>query len=178
VSSWIILGTSPFIDTITDWSFTKKYTTIAVNNFNRCPVDYRVANDISTMFTVHRNKLPGKRLFHRNNLKTLAGKNDVSLFQPYKTYLWSRDWTFKEDHLCCRHTSAMAGINYAMKEGAKEVVLIGIDLNWTNEDRGSWRIGEMCGLIGKATKYIEVYRVNPQEELPLSWLPLRRLEEL
>lgn len=178
MSKWLIFGKSPFVNTIKDFSFTEKYkgNRIAVNTFNNCEIDYRVANDTPTMFTIYRENLPGKRILHRKNLEALAGTKP-ELLKPHKTYLWGGyEWTFKEDHLCCRHSSVMAAINEAMKQGAKEIYLIGVDFTWGN--RGEWRIGEMTALIAKALKYVDIYRVNPQEELPLSWLPLKELKSL
>lgn len=67
--TWLILGSSPYVKSIKNWSFAEKYKTIGINTFNLCPVDFRVANDVSTMFNIFRLKLGGKRILHKGNLK-------------------------------------------------------------------------------------------------------------
>jgi hypothetical protein len=172
-NKWLILGTSPFIENIADWGFVKKYNSVAVNLFNKCPVDFRVANDAATHLKIIKGNYQGKRIFHKNNFNSLGILEEKVFYE----YLWSKDIAFDYDKLCCRHTSAIAGINYALKKGAKEIILIGVDLTWL-PGRGEWRTSEMSSLIAKALRFAEIYRVNPAEELPLSWLPLKEVAEL
>lgn len=183
--AYLLLGESPFWQEVEDWSFTKNYTTVGVNTFNTCPVDYRVATDTPTHIKIAERNLSGRGIYHKNNyLKFRQEYPDNKELPIEMLYEWSPDWNISlfNDKLYCRHTSAMAGINWIIKHATARcqvkptIYLVGVDFTWGN--RGEWRTGEMCGAIGRVLQYANIYRTNPQEELPLSWLPYRNIKEL
>ena len=185
--SYIIVGKSPFIHEIKDWSFTEKHTVICINEVNPpCKVSYRVANDSNSHYKIAVKKFHdsiGGGIYHRKNYKTFK-KNNPDLDLPITMlYDWSPDWNTSliVPELYCRHTSIMAALNFIIKENLHKrtlpnVYLIGVDFTWGN--RGEWRIGEMCGAVGRVLEYMNLYRCNPQEETPLSWLEYKDVKDL
>ena len=186
--NYILFGTSPFSNTLGNWEPNKTIVTVGVNNFCKLPIHFRVANDAGSMWKIGKHKLDGKGIYHKNNYESFRQQFPQFNLAVVKLYEWSADFTFKRNALYCRHSSAMAGINWIIQDSyfnpnatglnliKPNIYLVGIDLTWGN--RGEWRMTEMGAAIGRATHYANIYRTNPQEELPLSFLPYKSLEEL
>jgi hypothetical protein len=65
-SKWLIFGTSPFVNEVKDFSFAKKYQTIAINNFDKCPAQYRCAIDKKVILWIKENNCKEKLILNKN----------------------------------------------------------------------------------------------------------------
>lgn len=179
----IVFGRSPFIKEIKENipTLIKKHTTIGINYFcNTYPdVDYVMYYDDirpevrnSTIITSFRN----------------AEKENADLIYSHRYELYhvfKRDEDFSDDPQIlnfCVHTPSMA-LNWAYQKGYKDVVLAGVDLipNTLHFDDDKPIFGDESILRAKnhlenvATKYLNIYQLNPNSYLNL---PKITMEEL
>jgi len=189
---WIIFGDSPYINQIQDFSFAKNYNTIAVNRFDKCECDYRFANDQETIAEISNKNLSGKWCFLKRSVDSLIVANKL-FFDNYfviRTYLEFEGSPqfepYKNGRLLDCRSSAMPAINFAIQRGARNIYLIGIDFNWTKghfyNPKPTYKpLNHICELrkyVKQMAQHSNIHRVNPAPFLPLSFLPIKRIEEL
>lgn len=179
----IIFGRSPYINEIREYipDLIKKHTTMGINYFcNTFPdVDYvcfydnicpKVKN--STIITTFKNveKEPASLIYsHKYELYHIRKNGD----------------TFSEDkgtlHFCV-HTPSMA-LNWAYLKGYKDVVLAGVDLvpNSLHFDENKPIFDNRTIITARnhlenvATKYLNIYQLNPDSYLNLPKIKMENL---
>lgn len=182
----IIFGRSPFINEIRDEIplLIKKHTTMGINYVcNTFPdVDYVMYYDNirpnvknSTIITSFKN----------------AEKENADLIYAHKYELYNirrNGDTFSEEptflHFCV-HTPSMA-LNWAYLKGYKDVVLAGIDLipNTLHFDENKPIFEEKTIITARnhlenvATKYLNIYQLNPNSDLKLPKISMEELLEI
>lgn len=177
----IIFGRSPFINEIKEYipTLIKKHTTIGINYFcNNYPdVDYVCFYDNicpnvknSTIITSFKNteKEPARLIYsHRYELYNVVKQYEDFSDDPQILHF-------------CVHTPSMA-LNWAYQKGFKDVVLAGVDLIPNtlhfDDDKPIFKDVERAKnhLENVATKYLNIYQLNPDSYLNL---PKISMEEL
>lgn len=184
----IIFGSSPYINIIKDKisKIQKKWQTLGLNVF---PAFYGNVNywlwcdtNAFTSYIIEHYK-PDK---HKLIAEESVYKNEIKKFNiaPYKIFKATRKFFKhqKENEYFVYKTSVHLAINFAIKEGFKNVVLIGVDLttDWKhfyekNKVRGANKIASMRQYLYDFKKYINIYKVNPDSDLQLEKLDLNYL---
>src|SRR5574344_1180031 len=143
-NNWLICGTSPFAMSRLGAIDYGKFTTVGLNYFPiKC--DYRFIVDHSIM---HKCYQDGERLIIHNQLV-----NELGDIKPYLIYSIGKEldviWSVCEP-----------AIEYAYKQGAKNIILFGVDLT------DDWQPKEQTD-ITKAiiSKYNNVYTLNNKSEV-------------
>lgn len=203
MNKWIIFGTSPFINDIKDFSFAENYNTIALNNFNSCKTVYRCAYDSLTIANIENKKYGGLRLYNKKAMESLIVTNKLFFdrkieIKAHYLFDYSPQIVTKEcGKLYGCDSSAIPAINYVILQEAKYkqeepsedkpiVYLIGVDFNWNKghcyrpkkRHKPQDKLFELRKNIKQLRNYVDIYRVNPDNSLLLSFLPLKRINEL
>jgi len=189
--SWVIFGCSPFVNEIKDKipAICEKYTTLCLNSFlGVCPTDYWLFVDTS-IFTLNKNKHTKEKIIIHNHCKTelkthYAGKQPFILekwvIKPHYIFEESQKPEYTErKRLILKYSCVTSAINYAYLQGAKEIILIGVDLtyDWQHfwSDFKNYKpvaeIEEVKNIIYEFAKRVDIYNANPKAnmELPL-WI--------
>ncbi len=180
----IIFGCSPYINEIEDKikPIQNKYKTLGINHFNytfkNC--DYWLWSDygLYTNLSQHIDFSNYKCICTEETYtKEIQGK-----FKPYFIFnATKKDIKIQnKNDLFIYKTSALPAINFAIKEGFKNVVLIGVDLNsdWKHyysgqdQKRSLTRITRMREHLYNFKSYINIYKVNPNSDLDLEYIDI------
>ena len=162
MNNWLICGTSPFACSGTKCNYTvndigldfSKFTTVALNWFpENC--DYRFIVDCGAIKLMYKD---GERLIIPTELlPELRGYNKVGeeclTLQPYYTYTIGCE-------LSCINSVCEPAIEYAYKQGAKNIILFGVDL--TSDWQSKERTDVTKDII---SKYHNVYTLNKEAKI-------------
>ncbi len=200
--TWLIFGTSPFINVIRDNipRLLSKYISIALNFFplEYNDSDYFIFNDAGCFTNLFKYGLikPDTKLVvgkdRKSELKTIWYKENQCIIG--KDYLvkphYIFDYELKEPILeeCGKllliRSIVTAAINYALLQGAKNVVLIGVDLNpeWRHcygidHTRGKRQdhIEVIKQKISLFKPFLSLYKANPEANIDLPYLNIKDL---
>ncbi len=202
--TWIVFGCSPYVNQVKDRIpvLLKNFRSIGLNVF---PLFFKGCEFITT---IDKNTL--FRDYRGSKFILGWGKNNTDYYKYQKTaevaYIFEPDpekviledtfkWTNREElkftpgQLCCRHTIALPSVNYALLQGAKNIVLVGVDFTsgWQHfYDRPKYvnirqanikrhRIQIMNSLLKQLSRHVSIYNINPCAETEV---PIINIEEL
>jgi hypothetical protein len=190
----LILGSSPFVNGIQDFSFIAKYPlSIAINIFDKCKTTHRCAFDANCLVGIKGKRLNGKLIINAksyNSLQALSLLKKEPFFELENIcyqFEHSQRMILEECGKLYGHlSSAIPAINYAILQGAKEIYLIGVDFNWNKGhyyspkkfEKTEEQLLELRRNIKTLRNYADIYRTNPEDSLLLGFLPYKNIEEL
>lgn len=189
----LILGCSPFINEIEDFSFIYNYDlSISINRFDKGKTTHRCAFDSDTIRWIKNNNCSEKLILNAKSVNFLQGESLLKkepFFELETHYLFEHSTTIILEEcgkLYGHKSSAIPAINYAILQGAKEIYLIGVDFNWNQghyysplkHEKRQEDLLELRQNIKQLRNYADIYRCNPDESLLLSFLPYKAIGKL
>lgn len=194
-SSWIVYGCSPFIKSIEEKIpyLLKKYRSIGINVFPALfkGCEYWIFNDNGIFTNIVRKKYNGEKLVINKNLVPelkmeyfRSGQciiNDSFLIKPYYIFEGVNNITLSDTgKLLYLNSSVLSAINFALVNGAKKVILAGIDLFpvWEHfyGERGKDKNPYYIELIRKKIElfkdYIDVLKLNKFANIDVDFIDI------
>lgn len=183
----ILFGRSPFINEIKDYipKLIAKYHTMGCNYFcNTFPdVEYVLFYDDIVPNVVNSTVITDLQNYENENRKSYQFCRSYPKIETYKIQEKRNKFSEEEGTLSyCAHSPSIA-LDWAYKKGFENVVIAGIDLvphtkHYDSEDYifGDYAISVARNhLVNIATKYLNIFQLNPNSDLGLRKVTLTDL---